>query len=70
MTQQHPSAVLFDYYGVIGVDPLVAWKQNHKLGSESWVKVIDICQQSDAGVIDLPAFYEQLGLSVVKPPME
>lgn len=60
-------AILFDYYGVIGNDPLVAWTQRHQLNDWQIKQLKAVCDQSDAGVIDLLGFYEQLGLIVGIP---
>jgi putative hydrolase of the HAD superfamily len=54
-------AVLFDYYGVIGKDPLQSWRLLHDLTASQWQAVQHICANSDAGIIDLTKFYGQLG---------
>jgi hypothetical protein len=53
------NAVLFDYYGVIGNDPLVARTKRHQLNEWQLNQLRAVCDQSDAGMIDLATFYEQ-----------
>src|SRR5690606_26602706 len=53
--------VLFDHFGVIGVDPLVQWQLRHKLSPSNITTMNTICERIDRGDLELIPFYSELG---------
>lgn len=60
-TNPQTTLVLFDHFGVVGIDPLIAWQKYHHLSATNRRQVQAVCQQIDAGKISLTLFYRRLG---------
>lgn len=68
--KQKITIVLFDHFGVVGVDPLQKWQLDHQLDEAQLEVVHAICDLIDAGELELFPFYSKLGELTSQTGME
>lgn len=65
-TNRKTILILFDHFGVVGIDPLIQWQSVHNLSLAQVSHVHTICNRIDSGQIELDDFYSQLGQLIGK----